>query len=315
MTTYIYLIKKMLKEKLDASEKIQLSEAEPIKRLLSEQWNERSERHRRDKVDPDEIWDKITDSCWQKGANQSKSKDKKIRFNMRYSIAAAIIIVLLGVWISKMMSDSYLTISASADKELVWVLPDSSTIWLNAGSKIKYPKNFSANRIVELTGEAYFSVVKRTNSPFKVLFQKACVEVKGTEFNVQLSPTQAQITLFTGKIVFTSEERQEKIEMKPTEQLIYDRISHNVNLSRIDPEEYDWRKDEYHFENKPLKELLQFINRTYKVNIVVKDNKIKKELFSGKIRKSETLSDVLNKICISFDLQQEKENNHLIVLY
>lgn len=315
MTAYIYLIKKMLKGKLNASERIQLSETPSMKKLLSEQWNEESEQHIQDKIDSEEIWDKIADSCWQTKDDSDKSKFKKLHFNMRYSIAAAVAVLLVGVWIAQIINNSYLTVTAPAHEKMVCMLPDSSTIWLNAGSKISYPKRFLNNRTVELDGEAYFSVVKKANSPFKVHFQEACIEVKGTEFNVQLNPTKALITLFTGKIFFNSEEQTHPIEMKPTEQLTYDRISHNINLSKIDPEEYDWRTDEYHFEKKPFGELLQFINRIYKVNIVVKDSKIGEELFSGKIRKTESLHDVLNKICISFDLQQKTEDNNLIVLY
>lgn len=315
MNTYIDLIKKMLKGGLDASEKILLSEAEPMKKILSAQWNENSEWYKQDKVNPNEIWNKITAACRKTAATGNNGEKKKIRFSLRYSIAAAVAIVLLGVWIVKMTTDSYITISAPIGQRLAWVLPDSSTIWLNGESKIKYPKKFLDNRMVELTGEAYFSVVKRTNSPFKVHLQEACVEVKGTEFNIQLNPAEVLVTLFTGKIVFSTEAELQPVEMKPAEQLVYNRISHDVNLSKIDPEEYDWRKDVYHFQNKPFGELLQFINRTYKVNIVTKDNAIEKELFSGKIRKSETLSDVLNKICISFDLQQKKEDNQRIVLY
>ena len=48
MTAYIYLIKKMLKGKLNASERIQLSETPSMKKLLSEQWNEESEQHIQD---------------------------------------------------------------------------------------------------------------------------------------------------------------------------------------------------------------------------------------------------------------------------
>jgi ferric-dicitrate binding protein FerR (iron transport regulator) len=38
-------------------------------------------------------------------------------------------------------------------------LPDGSTVWLNAASRLIYNKNFDAAiREVELTGEAYFDV-------------------------------------------------------------------------------------------------------------------------------------------------------------
>lgn len=314
MAVYIHLIKKLIKGELDPSERARLSEAPSMKKLLQEQWDEESGQHLQDRIDSEEIWDKIADACWQPKEDSCKGKPRKFHFNLRYSIAAAVIGLLIGVWIARIINNSSLTITAPAHEKMVCVLPDSSTIWLNAGSRISYPKRFLNNRTVKLDGEAYFQVTKKADSPFKVHFQEACVEVKGTEFNVRLNPTEARVTLFTGKIVFNAEEQAHPIEMRPTEQLTYDRISHSVSLSKIDPEEYDWRTDEYHFEKKPLGELLQFLNRIYHVNIVVEESKTGKELFSGQIRKSESLHDVLDKICISFDLQQKTEDGNLIIL-
>lgn len=47
------------------------------------------------------------------------------------------------------------------------ILPDSSEVWLNAGSSILYPETFAKDkRQVILNGEAYFSVKKDTVSSF-----------------------------------------------------------------------------------------------------------------------------------------------------
>lgn len=305
----------MLTKKLNTTERLQLSKTKPMERTLSDQWEEKSDMHKQDKIDSNEIWDKIAAACWQEENKENKRKNRNLRLWISYSAAAVAILLLLGVWMGKAMSDSYFVVSAPANGKMAWVLPDSSTIWLNANSKIKYPKNFSENRTVDLTGEAYFSVVKKVNAPFKVNFQGACVEVKGTEFNVQMHSSTAEITLFTGKIVFSSKDMKQKFEMQPSEQIVYDINTHKVSLSTIDTQEYDWRTTEYHFQNKPFGELIRFINRTYKVDIIVKDTLAEKELFTGNIRKTETLSDVLTKICISFNLQQKNEDNHHITLY
>ena len=46
-------------------------------------------------------------------------------------------------------------------------LPDGSEVWLNSGSTISFPKQFGDIRSIELTGEAYFKVVK-DGKPFMV---------------------------------------------------------------------------------------------------------------------------------------------------
>lgn len=53
--------------------------------------------------------------------------------------------------------------------EYVLELSDGTTVWMNADSKLRYPVNFSAEeRVVYLTGEAFFSVVENKNKPFVV---------------------------------------------------------------------------------------------------------------------------------------------------
>lgn len=65
-------------------------------------------------------------------------------------------------------------------------MPDSSEIWLNAGTAIKYPEKFSkAQRLVYLDGEAYFSVRKDVAKPFIVETSQLSVKVLGTRFNVK----------------------------------------------------------------------------------------------------------------------------------
>jgi ferric-dicitrate binding protein FerR (iron transport regulator) len=65
-------------------------------------------------------------------------------------------------------------------------LPDSSEIWVNEGSTIKYPKEFTGKqRLVQLNGEACFSVRKDESQPFIVSTEKLSVKVLGTKFNVK----------------------------------------------------------------------------------------------------------------------------------
>lgn len=306
------IIKKMLTKELDVAERQQLSETKRMEAILRGQWNETSDRHIQDKVDHTEIWDNITAVCWGKKRNLKSGNKRYLRIG--YSLAAVALIVLIGVWIAKSVSDSYITIKAPAIGTLTYTLPDGSAVWLNAGSEIQYPSDFMSERKVKLNGEAFFDVVKLKGSAFSVNFHEECVEVKGTEFNIKSNMEQAEITLFSGKVIFSGAGLQQKFEMKPSDRIVYDRAAKRVSLEEIDLQEYDWRSTEYRFQNKPLGELINFMSRIYKVNILVKDTDCEKVLFTGVIRKTESLSDVLAKICISFDLKLNKSGND-IVLY
>jgi ferric-dicitrate binding protein FerR (iron transport regulator) len=73
------------------------------------------------------------------------------------------------------------------------LLPDGSTVYLNALSRLQYPDRFdTARREVWLQGEAEFSVVKKQGIPFKVFItghsfsrDTVTIEVLGTRFNVK----------------------------------------------------------------------------------------------------------------------------------
>lgn len=69
-------------------------------------------------------------------------------------------------------------------------LPDGSTVLLNAASKIRISDNYvSGERTIDLDGEALFTVVPKTSSPFTVNAGSGSVKVLGTTFMVRHYPT------------------------------------------------------------------------------------------------------------------------------
>ncbi|TDN40564.1 DUF4974 domain-containing protein [Hymenobacter sp. UV11] len=81
-----------------------------------------------------------------------------------------------------------LTYASAANRQLVR-LPDGSTVWLNAHSRLRYVGVGQAPargvRAVQLTGEAYFEVQHNPDWPFVVSTNTARVRVTGTAFNVR----------------------------------------------------------------------------------------------------------------------------------
>lgn len=309
-TKLINTIKKMLTKGLTAAEKIELSEEKPVAHLQYKQWESDSSTHIKDQVDPAEIWNNIISTCW---PHERKIAQRKRYLKIGYSVAAACLILLIGTWAVSHFTNPYITIHASLDqKQTIATLPDSSKVWLKKGASIRYKNRFIKNRDVQLTGEASFDVTKSAY-PFRVYFQDARIEVKGTEFNIKSDNKLAEITLYTGSILFSTEALQKSIEMKPSEQIIYNATTHEVTNSEIDLKDYNWRTEEYRFVDKPMSELVNLINESYKVNIKMRDAQCAKNLFSGTIRKSESLEDVLDKICISFNLKIKTEKDSIIL--
>ena len=102
-------------------------------------------------------------------------------------------------------------------------MPDSTIVWLNAGSKLTYSENFGVqNRNTTLTGEAYFDV-KKGAIPFIIHTNGLKIRVLGTAFNVKSYPDEmtTETSLLRGKLEVSIDERPEqKFVLNPNEKLV-----------------------------------------------------------------------------------------------
>src|SRR5690606_20012990 len=73
----------------------------------------------------------------------------------------------------------------------------------NAESSLRFPTVFDKERTVTVTGEAYFEVAARADSPFRVKVNETTeIEVLGTAFNLNAYADEATVntTLWSGAI-------------------------------------------------------------------------------------------------------------------
>ena len=114
-------------------------------------------------------------------------------------------------------------VSAPLGSKTSLVLPDSSLVWLNADSRIKYAENFGLHhRNIVLTGEAFFEV-RKSSIPFVISAQGVSIRVMGTAFNVKSYPheTTTETSLIRGAVEITLEKRPgEKFILRPNEKLV-----------------------------------------------------------------------------------------------
>ncbi len=95
------------------------------------------------------------------------------------------------------------TISTPRGGQYQVTLSDGTKVWLNAASSIRFPVVFTGTeRIVEITGEAYFEVTKNKHRPFIVKANSSEIEVLGTHFNVNAynEETSTKTTLLEGSV-------------------------------------------------------------------------------------------------------------------
>lgn len=175
-------------------------------------------------------------------------------------------------------------------------LPDSSEIWMNAGTTIRYPQKFNKDtRVVQLDGEAYFSVRRDESKPFVVNTQSLSVNVLGTKFNIKAYPDEKQVTatLTSGKIEVKVEE--ESHLLKPNEQLSFHKETSVVNIVEIPSDETNaWLEGQLIFTNASMGEILKALERKFNVSIEDKTSIPATKIYTVKFLKNETVDEVLS---------------------
>lgn len=224
-------------------------------------------------------------------------------------IAAVIIPLFLfagGMFYYLSPHNEMIEVSVAYGEQKHLILPDSSEVWLNAGSTILYPETFAKDkRLVMLDGEAYFSVKKDTASPFIVEASQLSVKVLGTRFNVKAYPNDEKITttLTSGKVEVSVQSQPPHI-LKPNEQLTYDKKSSDIHISMIDTN--CWIVGKLVFTNASAGEIFRTLERHYNTTIDNTATIPTSKRYTVKFLKDESLDEILNilKDIIGFDYQQ-----------
>jgi len=191
-------------------------------------------------------------------------------------------------------------------------LADGTRIWINSESRIIAPSAFAKNeRIVKLTGEAFFEVAKDKTRPFKVEVNGQLIEVLGTSFNVraygnsdkiETTLESGQIQLHTGKQITL---------LHPGDQSLFDKTNDKIIISKVNPMSFSsWKNGRYEFQNENLLEVFDVVERWYDVEIDVDKTYFKNMHFSGVIKRNKDIKhflDLLNhSIPINYEINSDK---------
>lgn len=190
------------------------------------------------------------------------------------------------------------------------VLPDGTKVWLNSRTQVSYQGNYGQKeRIVNLSGEAYFEVAKDPDRHFVVKVDGLEVEALGTAFNVKAYEEDDEIiaSLREGR-VRTSVGGHVDI-LDSGQSLSYSKVSGKVELEDDDVEYHlKWRENELAFRGETLEEIADMLDRLYNVNIEFDSENIKRYRFSGVI-KNNSLDNVFELISLTAPIEYTKAND------
>ena len=190
--------------------------------------------------------------------------------------------------------------------EFSFLLPDSTTVFLNAESRLRFPDRFvpGSERIVYLSGEAYFDVKRDPRSPFLVSLEHSAVKVTGTSFNVKAYPddTNEATTLISGTVSMGIGTTEQWIVLKPGEQGYYDATRKTLLQQTVDVNYYTaWKDGVFAFYRQPLEEVMKTLGCWYLFDTHYQNEALKSILYTGKINRHASIREVLH----TFELMDE----------
>lgn len=209
----------------------------------------------------------------------------------------------------------YHTLKVPRGGEYVLMLADSTEVYLNADSRIKYPVNFKGDeRRVYLSGEAYFKVKRNEKKPFVVEAERLEIKVLGTTFGVRAYEDEPDIqtTLESGKVLVGL--AGESVQLVPNQQALFNKSTSAFEVREVDVDLYlAWKDGRLVYDNCPLEKILTDLSRWYAFDIFYSRDELRSYKFSVNMKKHEVFTRVLELMEKTGDIQFDIEGKTVIV--
>lgn len=246
-----------------------------------------------------------------------EATEKKLNSGRRLllRIAAAVLFLIIATYWWNTSNNQLITIQTALNENNQFELPDGTQVWLNQNSQISYKKAFR-QRNVELTGEAYFDVVRDESNPFSISSGETLTKVLGTSFNVRAYPEDEEIivTVTSGSVeLVAKEDPTQKVVLKVNEEGVFAKTDQQVVKAVIENENsLSWKTKQLGFNDTPMKDVFKAMERYYGVNFEITNDRIWKCEFFGTYQNPE-LDSLLAAMNFAMGLEFNKEGDTYIV--
>ena len=250
-----------------------------------------------------------TNRNWNELSRKIKSVRLKQTF-IRFTRSAAAILLLPVLVLTAVLYDrfdklDYINKQSISQLEVTsaWgtiskvTLPDGTEVWLNSGSTLSYPQQFTKNgRVVALSGEAYFKVTSNKFNRFDVLVPDGVVvSAYGTEFNVNAYKENnvLDIALVSGNIDVEDVKEQKTYTVKPGQSAVYAKQNQEISVSQTNlAVKTGWKDGKIMFRRSSMSEVAQRLSRHFNVEIHLEGDELYQYEYSATFT-TETLSEIL----------------------
>ncbi len=239
------------------------------------------------------------------------------------SIAAGVGIILASVFFlhsrclqSKLdrLSGNEVVVEAGYDGPSSVVLPDGTSVRLNARSSLKYSSDFGIDRrMATLTGEGYFDVAKDPSKEFTIHTFGMDVKVRGTKFNIysyedsditELSLVEGRVEVIAGNSSYS---------LIPNEKVVLDRLSGRVNVMKTDNGiETSWLHKDLVFMHEPLYRVVDILQRRFGVVIKCSESIDLADRYTGTFR-DRRINDILDVLKMHYGFEYAIDGNQITI--
>jgi len=274
---------------------------------------------------PDQAWEKLSIAIGKEPKNVSFKRWNWLRY-----AAVFIGLVCLGSLLFQLThptenSDNQLVAAIPAMLEInttsnpavltTVVLPDGSTVKINASSTLQYPKEFSADsRKVKLTGEAYFDVIHDASHPFMVEVNNLEVVDIGTSFNISAYPgkERVEVNVTSGSVKLREKNlKEEAILVAGSKGRCLIQSGKIEVFNELTPNYLSWITKAVTFRRTPLSTVFEDLENIYHVRIEYTDPRIAGILYTANFEKFQ-LDDIVNVIAKTHHLSVTKQANSFV---
>jgi len=196
------------------------------------------------------------------------------------------------------------------------LLPDSTQVWLNAGSTLDYPEHFDEKtREVTLTGEAYFDVKHAEEHPFVIHTGQIQTTVLGTAFNInaytdrsniQVSVSRGKVKVSRGDQLIATLVKGQAVKVSQTGDTGPQKVLTTNSVAA-------WQQGNMVYDDETLGDIIADLQRVYNVNIQVEKNQMLALRISTSFRRELGVSHALDILCKLTDTQLVEQNGTYII--
>ncbi len=265
-------------------------------------------------------------SRWAKNLSEVKKnipafevREKKVWTQNLWRIAASVVFgSSIAIYLYQSMQNENTEIKTLAGEMKEITLPDSTKVWLNGSSQIRYhKKDFAQRREVEVEGEAFFKIKKAGQLSFKIVYDSVELVAQDGEFNIESFKNKAEktATISEGSASFSDRRKNGLTVQAETGQEVVSvddygilsiEISTNINFD-------SWITGRYAFDQTPIGRVVELAAKDQGISISIPEKELRYQMIS-EVFEDYSSKKLIGQLLVKFNARIESKNQKYYLL-